>query len=137
MSNIIGRPSHVTYIDSDNDEITCLTEEELSRAIFEENVPKFVSFYTSDSDQMPISSGGKEFDCQNLECETTPQTNKEIRQNMDNCTNTYSETSSSSKDPPTDSDSQTSSAENQHSNNNINDTFLDSCDSQQGSLNDV
>lgn len=48
IASIVGKPSSFTYVDSDDDEITCLTEEELSCAIFEDNITKFAAEFTGE-----------------------------------------------------------------------------------------
>lgn len=93
IASIVGKPSSFTYVDSDDDEITCLTEEELSCAIFEDNITKFAAEFTGE--ESSESSGDIRqpralHELTNPECEDTtprPPRDEEVRQNRDRCTN--------------------------------------------------
>ncbi len=91
IATIVGKPStYFTYFDSDDDEITCLTEEEISCAIFEENVTKFATVFTSE--EIPASYERRQprslNELTDAECEaTTLPGDIEVTQNGDCCTN--------------------------------------------------
>ena len=90
IASIVGKPSSFTYVDSDDDEITCLTEEEVSCAIFEDSVKKFAAVFTDEesSESSDIRQPRALHELTNPECgATTSPRDEEARQNQDRSTN--------------------------------------------------
>ena len=90
IASIVGKPSSFTYVDSDEDEIICLTDEEVSCAIFEDSVTKFAAVFTDkeSSESSDIRQPRALHELTNIESEaTTSPRDEEARQNQDRFTN--------------------------------------------------
>ena len=90
IASIVGKPSSFTYVDIDDDGITCLTEEDVSCAILEDSAKKFAAVFTDEesSESSDIRQPRALHELRNPECEpTTSPRDEEARQNQDRSTN--------------------------------------------------